>query len=238
MNMSDTSLGNSLRGRAAAFGRDWVRPLLVTALVMGSFRSAVADWNDVPSGSMKPTLLEGDRIFVNRMAYDVRVPFVGWPLVHRGDPARGDIVVLWSPVDGRRLVKRALAIPGDTVEVRGGRLFLNGVMARYEPLRPEQLHRLASVPLDGTPVLETVGDRTHEVMTAALRGPAGRDFGPTVVPPGQYFLVGDHRDDSYDSRYWGFASREAIIGRATAVVFSVDWPNVRPRWPRFLTPLS
>jgi signal peptidase I len=238
MNMSEISPGKSLRGRVAAFGRDWVRPLLVAGLVMGSFRSAVADWNDVPSGSMKPTLLEGDRIFVNRMAYDVRVPFVGWPLVHRGDPARGDIVVLWSPVDGRRLVKRAVAIPGDTVEVRGGHLFLNGVMAQYAPLGPEQLDRLAAVPLDRkTMALETVGERTHEVMSA-VRGPAGRDFGPTVVPAGQYFLVGDHRDDSYDSRFWGFAARDAIIGRATAVVFSVDWPNVRPRWPRFMTALS
>jgi signal peptidase I len=73
---------------------------------------------------------------------------------------------------------------------------------------------------------------------SAARGPAGRDFGPTVVPPGQYFLVGDHRDDSFDSRFWGFASRDAIIGRATAVVFSVDWPHAKPRWPRVLTPLS
>src|SRR5690349_16666429 len=95
--------------------REWLRPLFVSVLVLGSFRSAVADWNDVPSGSMKPTLLEGDRIFVNRMAYDLRVPFLGWSLVRRADPERGDIVVLWSPVDGRRLVKRAVAIPGDTV---------------------------------------------------------------------------------------------------------------------------
>jgi signal peptidase I len=218
------ALGKSLRRRLVGWGRDWVRPLLVATLVMGSFRSAIADWNDVPSGSMKPTLLEGDRIFVNRMAYDVRLPFLGWPLLHRGDPARGDIVILWSPVDGRRLVKRAVAIPGDTVAVRAGRLLLNGVSARYEPL-------------GGGIVLEKVGDRAHAMMAGA-DGYGGPDFGPAVVPPGQYFLVGDHRDDSFDSRFWGFAPRERIIGRATAVVFSVDWPRAHPRWARFLTPLS
>jgi signal peptidase I len=229
--------GTEVRRRLLAFGRDWVRPMVVAVLVMGSFRSAIADWNDVPSGSMKPTLLEGDRIFVNRMAYDVRVPFVGWPLVHRRDPERGDIVVLWSPVDGRRLVKRAVAVPGDTVEVRGGRLYLNGVVAHYEPLVGEPLRRIDPASLDGGDLaLERVGDKAHAVMASG--GPGGRDFSATVVPPGQYFLVGDHRDNSYDSRAWGFAPRDNIIGQATAIVFSVDWPHVRPRWPRFLTALS
>jgi signal peptidase I len=225
-----------MRQRMATFGREWIRPLLVAVIVMGSFRSAIADWNDVPSGSMKPTLLEGDRIFVNRMAYDVRVPFVGWSLLHLGDPARGDIVVLWSPVDGRRLVKRAVAIPGDTVAVRHGRLFLNGVAARYEPLGSERLQRVDPAAVEGGSLsLETVAGRAHGVMAGADGGP---DYGPEVVPAGQYFLVGDHRDNSFDSRAWGFAPRDLIIGRATAVVFSVDWPHVHPRWPRFLTPLS
>jgi signal peptidase I len=228
----------SWRGRLATFGREWVRPVLVAVLVMGAFRSAIADWNDVPSGSMKPTLLEGDRIFVNRMAYDVRLPFVGWPLLHRGDPARGDIVVLWSPVDGRRLVKRAVAIPGDTVAVRRGQLLLNGVAAHYQPLGDDLRRRLDVGTVEPRELaLETIGEKAHAVM-ATGGWPSGRDFGPEVVPPGQYFLVGDHRDDSFDSRYWGFAPRERIIGRATAVVFSVDWPQVRPRWPRFLTPLA
>lgn len=221
------------------FWRESLKPFLVFALVLGAFRSAVADWNDIPSGSMKPTLLEGDRVIVNRMAYDLRVPFLGWSLMHRSDPSRGDIVVLWSPVDGRRLVKRAVGIPGDTVTVRQGRLLINGVAARYEPLTDEARRRLAITDLDpGSFALERLGSQTHAVM-ASEGWPAGRDFGPTRVPLGQYCLVGDHRDDSFDSRYWGFAERDRIIGRATAVVFSLDWERYgKPRWPRFLTPLS
>src|SRR5512135_1934600 len=94
--------------------RKEIRPLLLLVLVVCSIRSSLADWNDVPTGSMNPTILEGDRIFVNKLAYDLKVPFTTWRLARWGGPARGDIVVFAAPEDGKRLVKRVIGLPGDT----------------------------------------------------------------------------------------------------------------------------
>ncbi len=217
--------------------RDWVRPLLGVAIVFGSFRSACADWNDVPTGSMKPTILEGDRIFVNKLAYDLKIPFTTLHLAEWGDPKRGEIVVLWSPYDEKRLVKRVVGIPGDTIEGRGGRLFVNQHAAAYAPLRPEDLRRAGYTGDEAVFQRETVEGKAHPVMSA--REGFWEAFPAAVVPTGHYFLMGDHRDNSFDSRYWGFAERQRIIGRAVAVVLSVDVDHgYRPRWQRFFTPLS
>jgi len=89
---------------------EWIKSLLIVVLVVGGFRSAIADWNDVPSGSMKPTILEGDRIVVNKLAYDLKVPFTKWRIARWTKPQRGDIVVLFSPADGKRLVKRVVGL--------------------------------------------------------------------------------------------------------------------------------
>src|SRR5256886_15564334 len=94
---------------------DEIRVFILMLLVISSLRSALADWNDVPTGSMKPTIQEGDRVVVNKLAYDLKVPFTTIEIWKWDDPKRGDIVVLFSPVDGTRLVKRVVAIPGDTL---------------------------------------------------------------------------------------------------------------------------
>jgi signal peptidase I len=217
---------------------EWLRPLLVVGTLLGSFRSAVADWNDVPSGSMEPTILVGDRVFVNKVAYDLKVPFTTWRLLRWGDPKRGDVVVLWSPHDGRRLVKRVVGLPGDRIEMRGYHLRVNREPAAYGPLAEDVIRELGREGMPaGSLASETLGPRTHPVMAAGRSGP-GSDFGPVIVPPGHYFLMGDHRDNSFDSRFWGFAERGAILGRASAVVLSLDYQRFyRPRWRRFLSPL-
>jgi signal peptidase I len=228
-----------VRGRLGRLWRESVRPLLVLLLLLTSFRSAVADWNDVPSGSMQPTILEGDRVVVNRLAYDLKVPFTTWHLAQWADPKRGDVVVLVSPADGRRLIKRVVGIPGDRIEVRGQRLVVNDRPAIYAPLMKRDLlaRGLASFPLNAM-ARETVEGRSHMVLSEIADGP-GSDAGPLWVPEGRYFLMGDHRDSSFDSRFWGFAERREILGRAVGVAFSLDHErHFAPRRERFALSLD
>jgi len=228
-----------LRSRARRWWRDEIRPLLVIGVVLFAVRSSLADWNDVPSGSMKPTILEGDRVFVNKLAYDLKVPFTTWHIAEWSNPRRGDIVVFFSPHDGQRLVKRVIGLPGDTIELRHNVLVLNGEPVNYKPIAEELLRDVA--PADRASHLfaaEQLSGQSHAVaaypMVRALR-----DFGPYQVPEGRYFMMGDNRDDSFDSRYYGCVERKQIVGRATCVALSFDKKNYwAPRWHRFFSSLS
>src|SRR5947209_11210029 len=121
-----------LRKKLKHWWRKEIRPLLILALIVFSIRSSLADWNDVPTGSMKPTILEGDRVFVNKLAYDLKVPFTTLHIAEWSAPQRGDIVVFYSPKDGTRLVKRAVGLPGDMIELRDDQLFINGEAVEYK----------------------------------------------------------------------------------------------------------
>src|SRR5437762_3098565 len=127
------------RARARHFWKKELRPLLILALVIFAVRSSLADWNDVPSGSMKPTILEGDRLYVNKLAYDLKIPFTRIHLAEWSEPNRGDIVVFFSPHDGQRLVKRVIGLPGDAIELRNNVLLLNGQPVEYKPIAEELL---------------------------------------------------------------------------------------------------
>src|SRR5436305_1186351 len=159
-----------------------VRVFLLMLLVFSSLRSALADWNDVPTGSMKPTIEEGDRVVVNKLAYDLKVPFTLIELMKWSDPKRGDIVVLFSPVDGTRLVKRVVAIPGDNISMINNQLYVND---KQVPMTKP------SGPLDdeeqGMTFVadEVLAGRLHKVMFTP-QIPAVRSFGPIAVPPGKY----------------------------------------------------
>ena len=218
----DDDAGGRPGGHARAFW-EWLRPLVALLVVLMSFRSAVADWNDVPTGSMKPTIIEGDRVFVNKLAYDLRVPFTTLRLAEWSDPERGDIVVLLSPENGRRLIKRVIGVPGDVLELRRNRLFVNGRPARYEPVEREVADRLRQdQPFPRRLAWEEIGAERHAVMvTPALQTSLG-DFGPLTVPGERYFLMGDNRDESRDSRAIGSVPRDRILGEAVAVAFSMD----------------
>src|SRR5436189_1652158 len=115
------------------------KPFVFIVLIVLSFRSSIADWNDVPTGSMKPTILEGDRVFVNKLAYDLKVPFTTHHVAEWSNPRRGDIVVFYSPHDGKRLVKRVIGLPGATIELRNNVLILNGKIVEYAPIAAELL---------------------------------------------------------------------------------------------------
>jgi signal peptidase I len=217
--------------RESEMWRSWIKPVLAIVVGLSTFRSAVADWYDVPTGSMKPTILEGDRIFVNKLAYDLRVPFAGWQLASWGEPKRGEVVVLISPADGISLVKRVIAGPGDRIELRNNRLFVNDESASYQPLDPSVFSQLAATERRGHRFTsETIDGHQHPMMTARS-GSELEFYGPVTLPPGQYFVMGDNRDNSFDSRLFGFVNRDRILGRALAVVFSRD--HLVPRWDRF-----
>jgi signal peptidase I len=206
------------------------RVFLLMLLVISSLRSALADWNDVPTGSMKPTIEEGDRVVVNKLAYDLKLPFTLVELMKWSDPRRGDIVVLFSPADGVRLVKRVVALPGDTIELRENQLIVNGKAASWKPVgqRDDPEQGMSYI------VEETLNGKAHEVLFMPQSSSPMRSFGPLVVPAGRYFVMGDNRDNSNDSRYIGMIERRRIVGKAMAVAFSLDRAHwYRPRLHRF-----
>lgn len=221
--------------------REWVRPLAFPLLLIAAAKSALADLNPVPTGSMIPTVLEGDVVFVNKLAYDLKVPFTTLRLARWADPARGDIVVCFAPDDGTRLLKRVVGLPGDTIELCNERLLINGQPLRYDALEGDAVGlpyldektRLAS-----RFALEQLAGRPHPVMIQPRR-PALRNFRPLTIPAGSYFMMGDNRDDSRDSRFFGLVPREQIVGEAKAVFVSGDLANwVRPRFGRFCSALN
>lgn len=211
-----------------------IRIFLLMILIVSSLRSALADWNDVPTGSMKPTIQEGDRVVVNKLAYDLKVPFTTISIFKWGDPKRGDIVVLFSPVDGTRLVKRVVAVPGDQVEMRDNQLYVNGKLAKQSPIAITSTDDYGSAYV----LAENLDGHSHQMMVTPDI-PAVRSFGPVVVPDGNYFVLGDNRDNSNDSRFIGFIERRRIVGEAVAVAFSLDRSNYFvPRFDRFFEGLE
>ena len=213
------------RAVASRWWKREIRPLLILALIMFSVRSSLADWNVVPSGSMQPTILVGDRVWVNKLAYDLKVPFTTWHIAEWSNPQRGDIVVFFSPKDGTRMVKRVIGLPGDTIELRNARLFINGQSVDYSALEPEASRQLPDPERTrGIFATEQLPFHPHAVMS--LNGvPAMRTFGPVHISADQYFMMGDNRDNSFDSRYFGVVDRSQIVGRTSSVVLSLDKSN-------------
>lgn len=221
--------------RLRRFLNQTIWPVVVVIAVLTSFRSAIADWNDVPSGSMKPTILEGDRIFVNKLAYGLKFPFTTWHIARWDAPKRGEIVVFYSPEDGVRMVKRVVGLPGDTVQLIDNRLYINGEDVEDEPL--DTVYRDALAPAErGTYryFAELLGEHPHPVITRRDARGMARNFGPVTVPAGQYFMLGDNRDFSRDSRFFKFVPEDQIVGRSSRVAMSLDYKNhFIPRWDRF-----
>ena len=219
----------------------WVRAnkgFVAFLMLFGLFRTAIADWSPIPSGSMHPNLLEGDVVLVNRLAYNVKVPLTDVVLAHTGDPKRGEIVIFSSPRDGTRLIKRLAALPGDVVEMRGGALYINDQRAAYSPAGQgtEVLQPGVSTPF--ALYDEVIDGSKRRVQFMPERGLA-RQFGPVVVPPGQYVMLGDSRDNSVDSRFIGMVPRALLVGRAERVLVSADiLGNWMPRTERFAMALE
>jgi len=213
--------------------------VLFTVLVVVPVKSSLADWNWVPTGSMKPTILEGDLIYVNKVAYDLRFPLTMHRIARWSDPQRGDVVVCFSPDNGTRLVKRVIALPGETIEMKDNQLFLNGQPVDYTKIDPKYAEGLlGELPGGCALATEDLDGYGHAVMSIPSI-PAVRSFAPLTVPQGSYFVMGDNRDNSKDSRFFGFVDRDQIVGQAKAVIGSLDITDkYQPRLRRFFSSLK
>ena len=202
--------------------------LALFIFLMLIFRSAIADWNTVPTGSMKPTIVEGDRIWVNKMAYDLRIPFTHISLYKIADPERGDIVVFDSESLDKRLVKRVIGLPGEVIEMRNNVLIVNGVVLGYQSTILSEVK--------GEWIEDLLGIK-HRVRIDGTPGNLS-SFRPVLIPEKQYLVLGDNRNNSADSRVIGLIPRDEIVGRSRNVVLSLDYDDFYlPRKDRFFQSL-
>jgi signal peptidase I len=189
--------------------REYVEAFAIALLIALFVRTFIIQAFKIPSGSMENTLLIGDHIFVNKFVYGYHVPHTKGRILSFSSPNQGDIIVFVFPEDpSKDFIKRVIGVPGDTVEIRNKEVILNG----------KPIHENHTIFADG------------KTVDGLVRS---RDNMPTVtVPEGKYFVMGDNRDRSYDSRFWGFVDEDAIIGKALFIYFSVDW-GVDLRWYEF-----
>ncbi len=226
-------------GRSKSVAREYGEALVIALILAFIIRTFFVQAYMIPSGSMEPTLLIGDHILVNKMAYGIRLPesilgyqipglTLGRYLIHFGSIHRGDVVVFIPPLDrDKDFIKRVIGLPGDRVQIRNGRVWLNG-----QPLADPHAHlevpdaqRSPDIPRDNFGQIDSTGSIV----------------GPVEVPPGKLFVMGDNRDHSDDSRYWGFADENDVEGRALAVYWSWDDAEgglLPIRWSRFGTLIS
>ena len=216
-----------------------VTSLGLALLLVFMVRSSIIEAFKIPSGSMIPTLLVGDHIFVNKFAYGFKVPFTEWLaseptyLVKRSPPQRGDIVVFKYPKDeSLYYIKRIIGTPGDTVELKNKELFINGKLMPNTPAAPEKVKAVESALADSSylrPSIEVMqedlGFEKPTILLDSANYFSSPNFGPVTVPPEEYFVMGDNRDASNDSRYWGFVPMRNIRGKAVVIWLSawIDW---------------
>ncbi len=194
--------------------QEYVESLLIAALIALFVRSFFVQAFKIPSSSMEPTLLIGDHLLVNRLSYVVKLPFTDVVLFNLGDPSRGDVVVFRYPVDrSKDFIKRVIGVGGDTIEIKDKVIYLNG----------KKMNDPHAFFADDAVVPSVIAQRDN--------------FGPIKVPQGSYFVMGDNRDRSLDSRFWGFVKKDDFVGRALVIYFS--WDNQADdflhciRWSRF-----
>lgn len=207
------------------------KSFLLGVFVLLAFRWSFADQYRVPSGSMEPGLQIGDHIGVNKMAYDLKIPFTNIVLQSLHEPQRGDIVVFIWPGDGKtNFVKRLIGVPGDHIQIHNGFITLNGKALEKADITFDTQSSLS--------YQETLGAESFQVQR--LAGMATNEDLDFFVPADSYFMMGDNRDNSNDSRVWGFVKRDALKGKVLGVLWNVRFDNLFPHvdFARLLRPLS
>ena len=227
-----------LKDWTAKWWKEWRGTLFLIVFVIIPVKSSLADFNWVPTGSMNPTILEGDFVFVNKAAYDLRIPLTLQRLAHWAEPERGDIIICFSPEDHIRLIKRLIGLPGDVIELRDNRLYINGSRTEMSSIEPGCLRDLGDqLRREHCFAMEELGHHDHAIMTAPYATGLS-DFGPVQVPEGNYFVMGDNRDNSRDSRIFGFVERDLILGKAVGIAASFNIKDkYQPRLDRFFSEL-
>jgi len=189
--------------------RENVEAILIAIVIALFIRTFVVQAFKIPSGSMKPTLQIGDHILVNKFSYGIKIPYIGKVIFPVGDPQHGDIVVFKFPVDPRKdFIKRVIGAGGDVVEIQDKTVYVNG-----------------------KPLNHDVGVYTDPRTIAGSLKPRD-NFGPITVPKGALFVMGDNRDESFDSRFWGFVPVRDVSGRAFIIYWSWDSDEFKVRWGR------
>jgi signal peptidase I len=201
---------------------------LIFLLLVFAFRWSFADQYQVPTGSMEPTIHVGDRILVNKLAYNLKVPFTDLILQPMDEPKRGDIVVFKSPeAEGLTLVKRLIGLPGDHIQIQNGFIKINGQPLKGTDLGIAKLQLPKISEAEEIFYPESIGE--YNVVIKRLPHRVRAESLEFDVPADQYFMMGDNRDNSFDSRYWGFAPRENLKGKALRVLWNFSVSEFRPR---------
>jgi signal peptidase I len=189
--------------------REYAEAIIIAAILALFIRTFIVQAFKIPSGSMKNTLLVGDHLLVNKFLYGTHIPFTHIILMKLRDPKRGDIIVFKYPEDETKdFIKRVIGTPGDVVQIIAKKVYING-----KPIpEPYTVYR------------------DDQILPKSLD--ARDNFGPIFVPPHEYFMMGDNRDRSHDSRYWGFVDESKIIGKAMILYWSWDGDGSSIRWDR------
>ncbi len=211
--MEKNKLKNHQPERKKSIFREYAESIIIAILLALLIRAFVVQAFKIPSGSMKPTLQIGDHILVNKFIYGIklRVPFtaINYTLIPVSSPKRNDVVVFIYPVDpSKDFIKRVVGLPGDTVQVKDKKVYINN-----------------------QPMVDPHGVHSDQMIIPESEQPRD-NTPPIIVPPNKIFVMGDNRDESYDSRYWGFVDRKDIIGEAFIIYWSWDRTDFRVRWGR------
>ena len=208
----ENAIDNSVKGIEAPVKsktREYVESILWAIVLALIIRTCVVQSFKIPSGSMEDTLVIGDCLLVNKFIYGIRVPFTDLRLPSLRDPKRGDVIVFKYPEDrSKDFIKRLIGVPGDEIQVRNKRVYVNGNLYA----NPHEVHK------DPQTLPRELNQRDN--------------FGPVRVPANGYFVMGDNRDNSYDSRFWGFVPQADVVGRAFIKYWSWDQSRWLPRWQR------
>lgn len=222
------------RGEERSSTREWLKSIAVAAVLFVVIRTFILQTFVIVSGSMEDTLLVGDMLVANRLSIGARIPGTHVHLPGWSEPHRGDVIV-FDPhhVEGMRLVKRVIGLPGDTVEMRDGLMWVNGERLDEPYVKDE------GEPDHSSPEFDWQRDFVTSAVDPTIYRPTLHNWGPLVVPSDRYFMMGDHRDASLDSRFWGFLEGWRLEARVSIIYFSYNRDSYKPfpalreiRWGR------